>query len=88
VLVCLFSAILLLAPWQARSILLLLFAGIIGELILTTLTTKLQSLIRMRRRGVAFAMVICATVTVLAIGIGFRGPALVRQIGDLCCRKT
>ncbi|SPE29845.1 membrane hypothetical protein [Candidatus Sulfotelmatomonas gaucii] len=83
VLICLVSVVSLLVLWQARSILLLLFAGYIGALILTTLTTAFQSWFHIRRRGLAFTMVICATVAVLAVGIWLRGPALVQQIGDL-----
>ncbi|HEV2326270.1 MAG TPA: AI-2E family transporter, partial [Terracidiphilus sp.] len=69
--------------WQARSILLLIFAGYIGALILTTLTSKFQSWFHLRRRGLAFSLVIGAIVVVLAIGIWLRGPALAQQLGDL-----
>jgi predicted PurR-regulated permease PerM len=83
VLICLVSVGSLLVLWQARSILLLLFAGYIGAVTLTTLTTAFQLWFHIRRRGLAFTMVICATVAVLAVGIWLRGPALVQQVGDL-----
>lgn len=82
VLVCLASVVVLLLLWQARSILLLLFAGYIGALILTTLTAKFQTWFHLRRRGLAFSLVIGVTVAALATGIWLRGPAFVQQMGD------
>ena len=76
VLICLVSVVSLLVLWQARFILLLLFAGYIGALILTTLTNAFQSWLHIRRRGLAFAMVLCSIVAVIAAGIWLRGPAL------------
>jgi predicted PurR-regulated permease PerM len=76
------SVLALLLLWQARFILLLLFAGYIGALILTTLTAKLQTWFHLRR-GVAFVMVICVAVGLLAIGVWLRGPALAQQLGAL-----
>jgi predicted PurR-regulated permease PerM len=83
VLICVASIVALLLLWQGRSILLLLFAGYIGALILTTLTEKFQAWFHLRRRGLAFAMVIGAAVLLLAASIWLRGPALVQQVGDL-----
>lgn len=83
VLVCIASVVLLLLLWQARSILLLLFAGYIGALILATLASKIQLWFHLRRRGLAFTLVIGAVIAVLAIGIWLHGTALVEQIGDL-----
>lgn len=82
VLVCVVSVVTLLLLWQARSILLLLFAGYIGALILTTLTEYVQTWFHLRNRGLAFSLVIGVTVAALALGIWLRGPALVQQIGD------
>jgi predicted PurR-regulated permease PerM len=81
--ICLAFVLALLLLWQARSILLLLFAGYIGALILATLTSKFQSWFHITRRGLAFTLVICALVAVLAAAVWLRGPALVQQIGDL-----
>lgn len=83
VFICIASVVAVLFLWQARSILLVLFAGYIGALILATLTSKIQSWFHVRRRGLAFAILIGVAVTVLAAGIWLRGPALVQQIGDL-----
>lgn len=83
VLISLVSVVSILVLWQARSILLLLFAGYIGALILTTLTTAFQSWFHIKRRGLAFTLVIGAIVSVLTIGIGVRGPALVQQADSL-----
>jgi predicted PurR-regulated permease PerM len=83
VVLCVASIVALLILWQARSILLLLFAGYIGALILTTLTEKFQAWFHLRRRGLAFTMVIGALVLLLALSIWLRGPALVQQAGDL-----
>ena len=76
------SVLSLLLVWQARYILLLLFAGYIGALILTTLTEKFQAWFHIRR-GVAFVMVICVAIGLLAIGIWLRGPALAQQLSAL-----
>ena len=83
VFLCVASVVGLLLLWQARSILLLLFAGCIGALILTRLTSKVQSWLRLRRRGLAFSIVIGSTLAALAVGILLRGPALVREFSDL-----
>lgn len=76
------SVLLLLLVWQARYILLLLFAGYIGALILTILTSKFQSWFHLRR-GLAFTLVICAIVAVIGIGIWLRGPVLAQQLSAL-----
>ncbi len=52
---CFALAVALLFLWQARSILLLLFAGYIGALLLVMLTAKFQSWFHVRRRGLAAA---------------------------------
>lgn len=83
VLVCAASIVSLLLIWQARSILLLLFAGYIGALILAALTSKFQAWFHVRKRGLAFSMVIVLIIAAVATGIWLRGPALAQQIGDL-----
>lgn len=72
----------LLLLWEARFILLLLFAGYIGALILTTLTSWFQSLFRVRR-GLALMMVISTTIVMLGFAIWLRGPGLAERFGDL-----
>ena len=81
VLIVVVSFGLLFLLWEARYMLLLLFAGFIGALLLTTLTTRFQSWFRIRSRGLAYTLVLCASVAVFTIGIWLRGPALVQQFG-------
>lgn len=69
--------------WEARSILLLLFAGYIGALILTTLTKWLQSWLHLRHRGLAFTLVVCVIIASAACGIWLRGPVLAQKLSDL-----
>ena len=80
---CFALAVALLFLWQARSILLLLFAGYIGALLLVMLTAKFQSWFHVRRRGLAFALVLCVCCAGLAAGIWLRGPSVLQQVGDL-----
>lgn len=76
------SVLSLLLVWQARFILLLLFAGYIGALVLTTLTEKFQAWFHVRR-GLAYTMVICSIVAAVALLIWLRGPALAQQLSAL-----
>ncbi len=68
--------------WEGRLILLLLFAGCVGALILSILTEWFQSAIRVRR-SISFAIVLTAIATLLGFGVWVRGPALAQQFGDL-----
>lgn len=68
--------------WETRLILLLLFAGCVGALILTTLTEWAQSLLHFRR-SFSFAIVLTASTSALVIGIWTEGSALVQQLGNL-----
>jgi predicted PurR-regulated permease PerM len=70
------------AVWEARIILLVLFAGCLGALILATLTSLLQARLRIPR-GVAFASVLLTIGAVLASGVWLRGPALAQQLSEL-----
>lgn len=81
-LISIVSVLSLLLLWQARFILLLLFAGYIGALILTTLTAKFQAWFHLRR-SVAFVLVISVAVALLGVGIWLRGPALAQQLSAL-----
>ena len=80
--ICCASVVLLGTLWMARHVLLLLFAGGIGALVLSTLTAWLQSWLRMRR-SIAFAIVVVTIATALALGIWARGPSLAERILDL-----
>ncbi len=70
------------AIWEARNILLVLFAGCLGALILATLTSVLQKWVRVPRT-LAFTSVLVTLASVLALGIWLRGPALARQLSEL-----
>jgi predicted PurR-regulated permease PerM len=68
--------------WEARAILLVLFAGCLGALVLATLTSLIQSWLRVRR-PFAFAMVLVILGLAVALGLWLRGPALAQQFGQL-----
>jgi predicted PurR-regulated permease PerM len=70
------------AVWEARVILLVLFAGCLGALVLATLTSLLQSWLRIPRMF-AFAVVLAALGLAVALGVWLRGPALAQQFGQL-----
>ena len=68
--------------WEARVILLVLFAGFLGALVLATLTSMLRSWLRIPRMF-AFATVLAALGLAFALGVWLRGPALAQQFGQL-----
>ena len=68
--------------WMARLILLLLFAGLIGAMILTIATNWTQKWLKLRR-SLAFATVVVLLASCLGLGIWTRGPALAQQFNDL-----
>lgn len=68
--------------WMARLILLLLFAGMIGALILTIATTWTQRWLKLPR-SLALATVVVLFASCLGLVIWTRGPALVQQFSDL-----
>jgi predicted PurR-regulated permease PerM len=70
------------AAWEARIILLVLFAGCLGALILASLTSLLQTWLRIPR-VMAFASVLVAIVSALGLGVWLRGPALAQQLSEL-----
>ena len=70
------------AIWEARIILLVLFAGCLGALILATLTGLLQTWLRIPR-AVAFASVLVTIGSALVLGVWLRGPALAQQLSEL-----
>jgi predicted PurR-regulated permease PerM len=76
------AIVLVLLVWIGRYVLLLLFAGCIGALILSTLTNAIQTKLRLRR-SLAFALVVFSLMSLVGLGIWLRGPALVHQIVDL-----
>ena len=68
--------------WVARVILLLLFAGLIGALLLSILTNWTQQKLKFRR-GLVLATVVVSFAICLGLGIWIRGPALAQQFSDL-----
>lgn len=82
ILVCVATAGTLALAWEARLILLLLFAGCIGALILITFTEWAQSLLHIRR-SFSFAIVLTAFSCALVIGIWTEGSALAEQLSAL-----
>jgi predicted PurR-regulated permease PerM len=70
------------AAWEARVILLVPFAGCLGALILATLTSLLQSRLRIPR-VFAFAAALTSLGLAVALGVWLRGPALAQQFGQL-----
>ena len=68
--------------WMTRVILLLLFAGVIGALLLSTMTDWIQAKLK-TRRGLSLAVVVTFLVTCIGLGVWMRGPALAQQFSDL-----
>ncbi len=71
-----------LALWESRMILLVLFAGCLGALILATLTSWLEMWLR-TRRAFAFTLVLLGICVAVGLGVWLRGPALVQQFSEL-----
>ena len=82
VVVCATGIAALVLVWKARYFLLLLFAGVVGALMLSILTSWLQSQFRMRR-SLALVIVLVLLTGVLAGLTVIRGPALLKQIETL-----
>src|ERR1035438_9510296 len=66
------------AVWEARVILLVLFAGCLGALVLATLTSQLQSWLRIPRI-VAFAAVLAALGLAVTLGATPHTPTIAQQ---------
>ena len=76
------ATLIVLLAWSARIILLLLFAGLIGALLLSILIDSIQALLKLRR-SLAFSLVLASLVLFLGLGIWMRGPAIAQQFSDL-----
>lgn len=68
--------------WVARVIFLLLFAGLIGALLLTTMTSWIQKWLKIQR-SFALSMVVLSIALCLGLGIWMRGTAIVQQVSAL-----
>ncbi|HEU5458583.1 MAG TPA: AI-2E family transporter, partial [Terracidiphilus sp.] len=76
------AAAMLVLLWLARYVLLLLFAGFVGALVLSTLASWISTKLHMQRR-LAFLLVVTALFVFAGLLIWFRGPVLADQIFDL-----
>ncbi len=68
--------------WAARVILLLIFAGLLGALLLTVITDWTRDALRLRR-SLAFSLVVVLIAVGFGLGIWMRGSAFVQQFSDL-----
>lgn len=68
--------------WNARFLLLLLFAGCIFALLLETVVSGLQKLLKIRY-ALAYALTLTSAAVVLGLSIWLRGPALLEQADEL-----
>lgn len=72
----------LVITWQARTILLTLFAGFLGALILATFTSMVQRWLRLPR-AMAFLVLLIVLSGAVALAGWLRGPELLQQFGQL-----
>jgi predicted PurR-regulated permease PerM len=68
--------------WISRTILLLLFASILGALLLSTLTDAVSALLRLKR-GFSFALVLILGISLLIVAVWIRGPQIIQEFIDL-----
>src|ERR1035437_8179375 len=68
--------------WTTRVILLLLFAGFLGALLLNIMTEWLLETLKLRR-SLAFSMVVTFIAVCLGLGPWMRGAAIAQQFSDL-----
>lgn len=81
-LICVAAVVTLVILWYGRHILLLLFAGIVGAVLLSRPAEWVQSKLRIRRL-LALIIVLIASSAVLAGLTALRGAALLQQLGTL-----
>jgi predicted PurR-regulated permease PerM len=80
--VCASVAVAALLAWTTRVILLLLFAGLIGALLLTIMASWIEKWLKLRR-SLALSMVVVSVAIFLGLGTWIRGAAIVQQFSDL-----
>lgn len=80
--VCTGVAVAAMLVWATRVILLLLFAEILGALLLTIMADWVQETLKLRR-SLAFSMVVTFIAVCLGLGTWMRGSAVVQQFSDL-----
>jgi len=74
--------VLLYVLWLGRTVLLLIFAGILLAVVLHSAASWLERVLHIRRRW-SLPLVVLAIAAVLGIGIWLRGPAIAAQIDQL-----
>lgn len=80
--VCAGVAMAAMLVWTMRVILLVLFAGLLGALLLTIMTDWIRETL-MLRRGLALSMVLALIAVCLGLGTWMRGSAIAQQFSDL-----
>ena len=80
--VCTGVAVAAILVWTTRVILLLLFAGFLGALLLNIMTEWLLETLKLRR-SLAFSMVVTFIAVCLGLGTWMRGAAIAQQFSDL-----
>lgn len=68
--------------WIGRVIFLLLFASVIGAILLTTVSTWLQTRLRIKH-GLALVLFLSAAVAFVGLLLWMQGPNIVQQLADL-----
>jgi predicted PurR-regulated permease PerM len=71
-----------LLAWTTRVILLLLFAGLIGALLLTIMASWIEKWLKLRR-SLALSTVVACFAIFIGLGTWMRGTAIVQQFSDL-----
>jgi predicted PurR-regulated permease PerM len=82
VVVCAGVVVAAMLVWATRVILLLIFAGLLGALLLTVMTDWIRDTLRLRR-SLAFSLVVALITVCLGLGILMRGSAVLEQFSDL-----
>ena len=80
--ICTGVTLIVAVAWMARVILLLLFAGVIGSLVLSTVTDWCQAKFKLRR-SLALASVIATFIACVGLGGWISGPTILQQFSDL-----
>jgi predicted PurR-regulated permease PerM len=80
--ICTGVTLIVAVAWMARVILLLLFAGVIGSLVLSTATNWCAAKFKLRR-SLALTTVIASFVACVGMGVWISGPTILQQFSDL-----
>ena len=80
--ICAGVAVAALLAWTTRVILLLLFAGLIGALLLTIMASWIEKWLKLRRSLALSTVVACFAISI-GLGTWMRGTAIVQQFSDL-----